>query len=79
MSNDERRKQWTDLADLKDEAEERLYRRLDFGVRMARTLYAMVAVIAVAAIWLALIHAQVQFNTRSIEKLWQATFNNPLP
>lgn len=68
-----------ELAEVKHEAEQRLYRRIDFSLRVARVVYALVAAVIFAAIWLTSLQLQVVFNTHAIQKIWSKVFEYPLP
>lgn len=50
MANDS---ELRNLARIKAQTDERLYQRVDFGLRMARLIYVVLAATVVAAIWLA--------------------------
>lgn len=77
--SDDNRKQLRELTAIKDDAEQRLYRRLEFGILASRTMYAVIVGLVVAAVWLTGLQLQVGFNTRAIEKLWKETFHTLLP
>lgn len=68
-----------ELAQIKSNAEDRIFQRIDFGLRAAKLIYCLVAAIIGAAIWLTLLESKVDYNNRAIGKLWQTVYNYPLP
>lgn len=79
MGNEEFQRKLHNLAEVKDEAEQRLYRRIDFSLKVSRMVYAIAFAVVVAAVWLTSLQLQVRYNTRAVEKLWRQTFNYDLP
>lgn len=78
MTN-EREQQFESLSQIRADAEERLYRRVDFGLKAIKMVYGLMAVIVAAGIWIYALQYQVAYNARAIKQLWQTVYHTPLP
>lgn len=67
------------LAKIKDEAEDRLFKRVDFSIRMARVVYLVLVAVIIAALWLGALQWQQNINTRAVRLIWEKVYGYPLP
>lgn len=54
---------------VKREADSQLYHHIDFGLRIARVIYLIIAISVAASVWLSALQWQVGANTRAHDKL----------
>lgn len=72
-----------DFARIKEEAEQRLLRRVDVADRLARAVYWILGLVIVGTIagttaWVSLT-LHVESNTKAIRLLWEKVYGYPLP